>query len=103
MIENGVITDKERSVNYGPDDFRLPRMKALEVKFLGCSVQFQSRFQDGRDNVEDDSRSGRRSTSKADENIEEVGNHVRSDRRLSIRAIAEFVRIDKEWMRQKAI
>ncbi|XP_058810647.1 protein GVQW3-like [Phymastichus coffea] len=58
------------------------------------------RFQDGREGVEDDSRSGRPSTSKTDENIEKVGNLVRSDRRLSIRAIAESIGIDKECVRQ---
>ncbi|EGI60514.1 FLJ37770-like protein, partial [Acromyrmex echinatior] len=57
------------------------------------------RFQDGREDVEDDSRPGRPSTSKTDDNIE-IGNLVRSDRRLSIRAIGETVGIDKECVRQ---
>ncbi|EFN86740.1 Putative uncharacterized protein FLJ37770, partial [Harpegnathos saltator] len=57
------------------------------------------RFQDGREDVEDDSRPGRPSTSKTDENIEKVGNLIRSDRRLTIRAIAETVEIDKECVR----
>lgn len=58
------------------------------------------RFQDGREDVQDDSRPGRPSTSKTDDNIEKIGNLIRSDRRLSIRAIAETVRIDKESVRQ---
>ena len=57
------------------------------------------RFQDDREDVEDDSRLGRPSTSKTDDNIETIGNLVRSDRRLSIRAIAETVGIDKECVR----
>ncbi|GFT54362.1 protein GVQW3 [Trichonephila clavipes] len=58
------------------------------------------RFKDGRQDVEDDSRPGRPSTSKTDENVEKVASLIRSDRRLSIRAIAETVNIDKECVRQ---
>ena len=58
------------------------------------------RFQDGREDVEDDSRPGCPSMSKTDETIEKVGNLIRSDRRLTIRAIAETVGIDQECVRQ---
>ncbi|GFT52210.1 protein GVQW3 [Trichonephila clavipes] len=58
------------------------------------------RFKDGRQDVEDDSRPGRPSTSKTDENVEKVASLIRSDRRLSIPAIAETVNIDKECVRQ---
>ncbi|GFX16759.1 protein GVQW3 [Trichonephila clavipes] len=58
------------------------------------------RFKDGRQDVEDDSRPGRPSTSKTDENVEKVACLIRSGRRLSIRAIAETVNIDKECVRQ---
>ncbi|GFT06949.1 protein GVQW3 [Trichonephila clavipes] len=58
------------------------------------------RFKDGRQDVEDDSRPGRPSTSKTDENVEKVASLIRSNRRLSIRAIAETVNIDKECVRQ---
>ncbi|GFT23340.1 protein GVQW3 [Trichonephila clavipes] len=58
------------------------------------------RFKDGRQDVEDDSRPGRPSTSKTDENVEKVASLIRSDRRLSICAIAETVNIDKECVRQ---
>ena len=58
------------------------------------------RFQDGREDVEDDPRSGRPSTSKTDKNIEKVGVLVRSDRRLTIRMISNTVGIDKESVRQ---
>lgn len=63
-------------------------------------LEWFKRFQDGREDVQDDSRPGRPSTSKTDDNIEKIGNLIRSDRRLSIRAIAETVRIDKESVRQ---
>uniref|UniRef100_A0A0K0E1H9 HTH psq-type domain-containing protein n=1 Tax=Strongyloides stercoralis TaxID=6248 RepID=A0A0K0E1H9_STRER len=54
------------------------------------------RFQDDREDVEDDSCPSSLSTSKTDENIEKVGNLIRSDCWLTIRAIAETVGIDKE-------
>ncbi|GFU42261.1 putative mariner transposase [Trichonephila clavipes] len=56
--------------------------------------------EDGRQDVEDDSWPDRPSTSKTDENVEKVASLIRSDRRLSIRAIAETVNIDKECVRQ---
>ncbi|GFX89522.1 protein GVQW3 [Trichonephila clavipes] len=58
------------------------------------------RFKDGRQDVEDDSRPGRFSTSKTNENVEKVASLIRSDLRLSIHAIAETVSIDKECVRQ---
>lgn len=58
------------------------------------------RFQDGREDVEDDARPGRPSTSKTDENIEKIANLIRTDAGLSVRAIAENVQIDKETVRQ---
>ncbi|GFX43394.1 protein GVQW3 [Trichonephila clavipes] len=57
------------------------------------------RFKDGRQDVEDDSQPGRPSTSKTDENVEQVASLIRSDRRFSIRAIAETVNIDKECVK----
>lgn len=58
------------------------------------------RFKEGREEIEDDPRPGRPSTSKTDENIEKIGKVIRQDRRLSIRAVAETVGIDKESVRQ---
>lgn len=51
-------------------------------------IWFQ-RFKDGRQSVEDDPRSGRPSSSKTDENIVKVRDLVRSDRRLTIREMAD--------------
>ncbi|GFV07710.1 putative mariner transposase [Trichonephila clavipes] len=57
-------------------------------------------LQNGRQDVKDYSRPGRPSTSKTDDNVEKVASLIRSDRRLSIRALAETVNIDKECVRQ---
>ncbi|GFV37897.1 protein GVQW3 [Trichonephila clavipes] len=44
--------------------------------------EWSKRFKDGRQDVEDDSRPGRPSTSKTDENVEKVASLIRSDRRF---------------------
>ncbi|KAJ8960941.1 hypothetical protein NQ318_020241 [Aromia moschata] len=53
------------------------------------------RFKEGREMTEDDPRPGRPSTSKMDENIENI------DRHLNIRGLAEITGIDKECVHQK--
>ena len=58
------------------------------------------RFKEGREEIGDDQRPGRPSTSKTDSNIEKVGEIVRQNRRLSIRAVAELINVDKETVGQ---
>jgi len=58
------------------------------------------RFKEGREEIGDDQCPGRTSTSEIDANIEKVGEIVRQNRRLSIRAVAEFINITKETVRQ---
>ncbi|KAJ8951792.1 hypothetical protein NQ318_019765 [Aromia moschata] len=55
------------------------------------------RFKEGRETTEDYPRLGRPSTSKTDENIENICKLIREDRRLSIRGLAE---INEECVRQ---
>jgi len=57
-------------------------------------------FKEGREEIGDDQRPGRPSTSKTGENIEIVGEIFRQNRRLSIRAVVELINIDKETVRQ---
>ncbi|KAG5311587.1 GVQW3 protein, partial [Acromyrmex insinuator] len=71
------------------------KAKSVKSNIVARTTWFK-RFQDGREDVEDDSRPGCLSTSKTDDNIETIGNLVRSDRR----AIGETVGIDKECVRQ---
>jgi hypothetical protein len=54
------------------------------------------RFKEWRKEIGDDQRPARPSTSKTDANVEKVGEMFRQNRRLSIRAVAELVKIDKE-------
>ncbi|GFX46413.1 hypothetical protein TNCV_238751 [Trichonephila clavipes] len=53
-------------------------------------------FQNDREDVEDDSRPDRSSTSKTDDNIEKFGDLDRFDHRLCTRTITETVGIDKK-------
>src|SRR5579863_10004543 len=52
-------------------------------------------FKDGRESVESDPRSGRPSTSRNIDKVEQVRQLVRSDRRLTVREIGEDVGISK--------
>jgi hypothetical protein len=54
------------------------------------------RFNEGRGEIEDDPHPSRPCTSKTDANIEKVGEIVRKNRCLTIRAVAELANIDKE-------
>ena len=72
--------------------------------------EWHRRFKQGREEVEDDHRSGRPSTSRTDENVERVRQKVRSDRRLTVRIIADELGMKSEriwriisedrWMRK---
>jgi len=52
-------------------------------------------FKEKRETTEDDSRSGRTSTLKTNENIQRICELIREDRRLSIHAVSEIIEIDK--------
>jgi len=58
------------------------------------------RFKEGREEIGDDQRPGRPSTSKTDANTEKFGESFRQNRRLSIRAVAKLINIDKETVPQ---
>ena len=58
--------------------------------------EWHKRFKEGREEVEDDHRSGRPSTSKTDEDVECVRQKVRSDRRLNVRMIADELGMNSE-------
>ena len=57
--------------------------------------QWHKKFKEGREDLADDARSGRPSTSWHDDNIKRVKEFVRSDRRLMVRMIAEELTINK--------
>ena len=55
--------------------------------------EWYKRFQNGREDVEDDERPGRPSRSTTDENMEKVKEMVMNDRRITIREVADDVGI----------
>ena len=58
------------------------------------------RLKEGREEIRDDQRPGRPSTSITDANIEKVGETVRQNHRLSIQAVVELINTDKETVQQ---
>ena len=58
--------------------------------------EWHRRFEEGREEVEDDRRSGRPSTSRTHENVEGVIQKVRSDRHLTVRMIADELGMNSE-------
>ena len=52
-----------------------------------------NRFKEGREDVNDDARPGRPSTSTTDENIEAVKKMILDNRRITIREVADDVGI----------
>ena len=61
--------------------------------------EWHKRFREGREEVEDDPKSGRPLSAKTDRNIELVNQLVRQDRRLTIRMMAEELEMSKESVR----
>ena len=61
-----------------------------------CTFESHRRFKEGREEVEDDHRSGRPSTSRTDENVERLRQKVWSDRRLTVRMIADELGMNSE-------
>lgn len=60
-----------------------------EAMSRAAVFNWHKRFKDGRQNVEDDDRSGRPSTSRTDNNVDRVRQLLKSDRRLSTRLIGD--------------
>ena len=58
--------------------------------------EWHRRFKEGREEVEDDHRSGRPSTSRTDENVEHVRQKVRSDCCLTVRMVADELGMNSE-------
>ena len=57
-------------------------------------------FGEGREDVQDDQRSGQPKTQKTYANVDGVQTLLRSDRRVSVRVIAEELNMNRETVRQ---
>ena len=62
--------------------------------------KWMRRFSEGRESVTDEERSGRPATSRTEENIANVRQIVRENRRLTVRSIAEQVNIERDTVRK---
>ena len=58
------------------------------------------RFSEGRGSVTDEERSGRPATSTTEENVANVRQILRQNRRLTVRSIAEQVNMDRGTIRK---
>lgn len=58
--------------------------------------EWHKRFKEGREDVEDNSRSGRPTTSRTELNVERVRQVVCNDRRVTIRTIASQLDMKKD-------
>ena len=61
--------------------------------------KWHKRFEKGREEVEDDPKTGRTSTMRTDENITSVKQLVRTDCRLPVRMISDELSLNKESVR----
>jgi hypothetical protein len=62
--------------------------------------EWRKRFKEGREDVQDDPRSGQPKTERADANVDRVQTLVRSDRRLGVKVIVEELNMNRETVRQ---
>jgi transposase len=62
--------------------------------------EWHRQFKEGREDVQDDPRSGQPKTQSTDVNVDRVCTLVHSERRLSARLIAEELNMNRETVRQ---
>ena len=72
--------------------------KAYGSAVMGCANVYwwYAHFQDGREDVKDDARSGHPSTARTDENVESDCRLLTEDRRTTVQVIADLLNIGKE-------
>uniref|UniRef100_A0A8C4NIW3 Mos1 transposase HTH domain-containing protein n=1 Tax=Eptatretus burgeri TaxID=7764 RepID=A0A8C4NIW3_EPTBU len=77
----------------------LQQVYGEEIMSRTCAFEWHRRFKEGREEVEDDPRSGKLSTSRTADNIERVKQMMHTDRRLAVRMIAEdlSINMDTVW------
>ncbi|GBM85936.1 hypothetical protein AVEN_97556-1 [Araneus ventricosus] len=71
----------------------LVKVHGVEAVSKKCVFEWFKRFRDGKEDVEDEPRSGRPPTSTTPDSIERVRRLLADDRRLSLRMIAEELEI----------
>ncbi|CAI9733412.1 Hypothetical predicted protein [Octopus vulgaris] len=81
-----------------PKDIHADMVATLgnDAPALSTVQKWAAEFRKGRENLEDDSRSGRPATATTEENIDRVHHMVMDDRQLTINQIANAIRISRE-------
>ena len=74
----------------------LQQVYGEETMSRARAFEWHKRFKEGREEVEDDPRSERPSTSRTVDNVDRVKQMVCADRRLTVRMIAEELSINKD-------
>ena len=70
------------------------------IPYPGHKCSDSTSFLKGREQVEDELRAGRHSTSKTEDNVERVRSLVRSDRRLTLRMISSELNLNRFTVHQ---
>jgi len=65
--------------------------------------RWYGRFRDGREDPEDDSRSGRPTECRNDNNVEKISQVLFQNRHLSLRTLADEVNISKDTVRKTVV
>jgi hypothetical protein len=78
---------------------KLKRAYGDEVLSKAQVFRWHKTFKEGRENVEDEHCSGRPCTVKSDENVERVRSLVATDRRLTVRFVANELNMNKNGTR----
>ncbi|GBM80780.1 Putative uncharacterized protein FLJ37770 [Araneus ventricosus] len=73
----------------------LMKVYGVDAVSKKCVFEWLKRFRDGKEDVKDEPRSGRPPTSTTPDNIERVQRMLADDRRLSLRMIAEELKINR--------
>ena len=87
--ESATVTYERLQMAYGEHSLSRVQVFRWDKSFLG-----------GREQLEDEPRAGRTSTSKTDDNVESVRFLVRSDRRLMLRMISSELNLNRFTVHQ---
>jgi ribosomal protein S25 len=78
----------------------LTEVYGADVMKKSSVFEWHKKFKEGQEDVKDNERTGCPKTHQTDENVEKVQKLVPSDRRLSVKMMAEELNLDTETVRK---